>query len=283
MTRRERLERKLEKREEWAGKARERSAARFKAVSAIADNIPLGQPILVGHHSEKRARKDQARIVSGMTKGLEEGRLADHHEGKAGGLAAQLARTTFSDDPDALDQLAARIAKLEAECERKTSWNAAWKRGAAAGEKKAKAKGKTSAEDLLIARLDGGEQALREAGHSQAIILAANTSMEPGYSWVKAPFDMTHLRAEIRRLKGRVEEITRQQARQARAEAAGGVTIARSADGFWCTVTFAEKPERSILEALRDAGYRFGAGSWSGYLKDLPPAVVAMEATNKQG
>src|SRR5690348_14788034 len=32
------------------------------AVSAIADQIPLGQPILVGHHSEARARRDAERI-----------------------------------------------------------------------------------------------------------------------------------------------------------------------------------------------------------------------------
>ncbi len=31
--------------------------AAHAAVSALTDNIPLGQPILVGHHSEKRARR----------------------------------------------------------------------------------------------------------------------------------------------------------------------------------------------------------------------------------
>ncbi len=41
-----------------------------KAVSAIADNIPLGQPILVGHHSEKHARRDAAKIQNGMQKAV---------------------------------------------------------------------------------------------------------------------------------------------------------------------------------------------------------------------
>ena len=31
------------------------ATAASKSVSAIADNIPVGQPILVGHHSERRA------------------------------------------------------------------------------------------------------------------------------------------------------------------------------------------------------------------------------------
>ncbi len=37
-----------------------------KSVSAIAENIPMGQPILVGHHSEKRARRDAEKIQNGM-------------------------------------------------------------------------------------------------------------------------------------------------------------------------------------------------------------------------
>jgi hypothetical protein len=39
-----------------------------RGVAAIADHIPLGQPILVGHHSERRARKDAQRIEDGMRK-----------------------------------------------------------------------------------------------------------------------------------------------------------------------------------------------------------------------
>ena len=36
-----------------------------KGVRAIMDSIPPGQPILVGHHSEARARRDKVRIDSG--------------------------------------------------------------------------------------------------------------------------------------------------------------------------------------------------------------------------
>lgn len=42
---------------------RERDAAQARAgFERLADGIPLGQPILVGHHSERHARKDQARL-----------------------------------------------------------------------------------------------------------------------------------------------------------------------------------------------------------------------------
>jgi hypothetical protein len=34
------------------------------AVHRIADNIPFGQPILIGHHSERHARKDAESAVA---------------------------------------------------------------------------------------------------------------------------------------------------------------------------------------------------------------------------
>lgn len=58
MTRRERLEAKLAKREEWASKAQGKADARFESTRKLADSILLGQPILVGHHSEGHARRD---------------------------------------------------------------------------------------------------------------------------------------------------------------------------------------------------------------------------------
>ena len=39
---------------------------RFSRAHSIADGIPFGQPILVGHHSEKRHRADLARIDNNM-------------------------------------------------------------------------------------------------------------------------------------------------------------------------------------------------------------------------
>lgn len=59
----ERFDNYSEKREADADRARE-------GVAAIADNIPLGQPILVGHHSERHARKDAERIENGMRKAV---------------------------------------------------------------------------------------------------------------------------------------------------------------------------------------------------------------------
>lgn len=62
----ERAEERAERFEEYSDKRAADGDAAREAVKAIADNIPFGQPILVGHHSERRARKDAERIQSGM-------------------------------------------------------------------------------------------------------------------------------------------------------------------------------------------------------------------------
>jgi hypothetical protein len=41
-----------------------------KAVSAITENIPLGQPILIGHHSQRHAERDAKKIENGMRRAV---------------------------------------------------------------------------------------------------------------------------------------------------------------------------------------------------------------------
>jgi hypothetical protein len=50
-------------------RAKDAESAR-KKVDSIVEHIPFGQPILVGHHSERRARKDAQRIDEGMRKSI---------------------------------------------------------------------------------------------------------------------------------------------------------------------------------------------------------------------
>lgn len=130
MTRRERLERRAEKRREWSDSRSAKSSASFERAQSIADGIPFGQPILVGHHSERAHRRDIARIESGMAAGIEHGRKAEAHAEKAEGIEEQLARSIYSDDVDAVERLEERIAGLEAERERIKAYNASCRRGA---------------------------------------------------------------------------------------------------------------------------------------------------------
>src|SRR5262249_37261463 len=66
----ERAEERAERFQDYSTARAEDAHTAREAVSKIADNIPFGQPILVGHHSEKHARKDAEKIENGMRRAV---------------------------------------------------------------------------------------------------------------------------------------------------------------------------------------------------------------------
>lgn len=79
----ERARLKAERYEGWADSARERSTTAFEKAIGMVSAIPMGQPILVGHHSERRHRNDLERSDNAMRKSLEEDKKATSHGNKA--------------------------------------------------------------------------------------------------------------------------------------------------------------------------------------------------------
>lgn len=251
----------MERREDWAARAAARSNARFAAASAIADHIPMGQPILVGHHSERHARRDAERIGSNMSRGCEEAQLSEHHAARADGIQRQLDRSIFSDDADAIERLEEKAADLDWQANASNKINAAWR----------KTKGQPM-EARIAALVSAGM-----VSEKTAKAIASTMAVCP---WMDKPLSTTGLRAEARRCRQRVEEIKRLQAKTAKAEVAPNGVLLTVADGF-CNVTFAEKPEREVLDALKAAGFRWGGGSWGGYLDRLPECVRELTEVTK--
>lgn len=246
MTTREKLERKLEKRKEWAGKASEKCSAEFETARKITENIPFGQPILVGHHSERMHRRDIERSASHMDKGCAEYRKAEYHEEKARGLQDQLDRTIFSDDEDAVERLQERIDERKATQERYKAANKIIRGKSTAAEKIA-----------ALVNLGFGEENARERVEKNLPI--------PAYA-------LTNNNGEIHRLEARIKDIKRRQAEQAEAEEAGGV-IAHDCGYGYMTVKFAEKPDYEIIRALKSAGFYWSRGAWHGKTESLPACV----------
>lgn len=70
-----------------ANRAKDADRARA-GVAAIVEHIPLGQPILVGHHSERHARADQKRIENGMRKAVKMWETSEYWAQRAAGALA---------------------------------------------------------------------------------------------------------------------------------------------------------------------------------------------------
>ncbi|HZL05667.1 MAG TPA: DUF3560 domain-containing protein [Coriobacteriia bacterium] len=134
MTYRERREARAERLREQADGREAKAGQAFDAADSLAERFPFGQPILVGHHSEKRARRDQDRITANMRRGIESTDKAAEMRAKADGIERAAAHAIYSDDPDAADALRAKIDKLEAQRARIKAYNASCREHKAASD-----------------------------------------------------------------------------------------------------------------------------------------------------
>ena len=105
----ERAEQRADRFQEYAEHRADESEQARAAVDRIADMIPVGQPILVGHHSEKRARKNVERIHNGMTRTLRLWEQSTYWQERAKGA---LRHAKYKERPDVR---ARRIKGLEAD------------------------------------------------------------------------------------------------------------------------------------------------------------------------
>lgn len=226
-----------------------------KSIAATA-GIPFGQPILVGHHSEKAHRAAIDRAWRAADRSVEERDLAKHHRDKAEGLSDYLENTIFDDDPDAIERIQQKIAGLE----------------------------KAHALMLAVNKVVRRNKKLDDASKISELInlglteSAAKEAIHPSESWKSVGFDsyvLSNNNANIRRYKERLVSLQKRQERKAAAESSkNGVLIQKTAYGY--TVTFAEKPEYRIIAALKNAGYYWSKGSWRGS-KALPPEVEELK------
>ncbi len=124
MTYRERREARVERLRGWAEGREAKAAAAFGKAHMMGDAIPFGQPIL-----GRADRNYRDRIDGNMRRGVESARMAERHSERADNIEAAAARAIYSDDTDAVERLAERIALLEAERDRIKAYNASCRKG----------------------------------------------------------------------------------------------------------------------------------------------------------
>lgn len=128
MTRRERLEARAAKRAQWAQSRERKSEQANDRAHELSKRFEMGQPILVGHHSEKSARSAQQRMWDATERAVEHADKAREHASVSAGIRSQLDRSIYSDDEDAIERLEERIASLEAQRDRMKVRNAEFRK-----------------------------------------------------------------------------------------------------------------------------------------------------------
>lgn len=105
----DRAEQRAERFEEYGEKRAADADRARRHVDSIADGIPMGQPILVGHHSERHARRDAEKIENGMRRAIKMWETSKYWEQRAAGAVAS---AKYKERPDVR---ARRIKTIEAE------------------------------------------------------------------------------------------------------------------------------------------------------------------------
>lgn len=224
---------------ERASKLRKAAAAAHGDARGMLDVIPPGQPILVGHHSERRHRRDLERIDKRLRKAREAEEQAASLERRA--AAAEDSHAISSDDPDAPAKLRDRIAELEATRERMKAANRVVRRRASETERIA---------------------ALAELGYGEAVakgLLEPDCFGQAGYS----PYMLSNLSGNIRRLKKRLAHLERQREQGDREPVTiGDVEICEEDNRV--RLIFPSKPDAMYRAELKRSGFRWSprAGAW---------------------
>lgn len=221
-----------------ADRAERESSANWKQASQMASIIPFGQPILVGHHSERRDRNYRARIESKHRKGYELHQKADALRSRA--EAAAKNNAIFSDDPQAQEKITDKIARLE---ERQRLMVAANK---------------------LVRKQD--RPGLTELGFTDKQIDGLFT---PDFCGRRGFPDYltTNNSANIRRLKERLKTLAAHANDETTEKEVNGITITDNVEAGRLQIFFPGKPDEAIRTQLKRHGFRWtpSVGCWQAY------------------
>lgn len=244
----ERKEERIDRYRYRAEKNREESESRHNAARTISSFIPFGQPILIGHHSEKRHRRDLDKIDNNMRKSCEASDKAAYHDAKAD--AAESNRAISSDDPEAIVKLKEKLADLLAQHANMKAVNAAHR------------------------KYVKNSVSLDASGLSEADkIRIRNYKSE--YSWEPNPYPpyaLSNRNANIKRVRERIVSLEELDKAEHVETEHDGFTVVENVDENRVQVIFPGKPSAEIRKLLKGNGFR-----WS------PRAVAWQRQLNNAG
>lgn len=221
------LDAKRERYEARAEKAVEESNTAYQNAKRIGDRIPFGQPVLIGHHSEKGHRADLKRIDNSMRKSVDATKKADYYSDKADSVGEC---GISSDDPYAVDKIKDRLQELiDLQEEMKAA-------------------------NKLIRSED--RQGLMDMGYDEALITKLFTpdfAQRIGYP----NYLLQNNNQEIRRLKLRVEELEAKQNEVFEAVDYENYRVEYDPEDNRIRIIFDGKPADEIRSKLKELGFKW--------------------------
>lgn len=235
----ERQQNRQEAYESLAGKNKRESESRFNRSSNIANQIPFGQPIFVGHYSEKRHRSDLQKIRNNMDKSFEHARKAEYYKQKAASVGKA---GISSDNPDAIQELKSKLADLQ--------------------------KRQDFMKDVNKKYRKNGWGDITGLPEAFKIETQKNIDHAATFGRKANPFESYQLQnnnANIRRIKQRIAQLEKAESTPTRSDIIGeGYIIKESKEDNRIFIKFDGKPEKEIRDIVKRNGFRWvqSIGMW---------------------
>ncbi len=243
-----------------AEKFKHESDARYKRFSQLAEVIPMGQPILVGHHSEKRHRAHLEKMDQNMRSSWEAGKKSAHYSDRA--ETAEKNTAISSDDPNCLERLEEKLTKLQ-ELQEKL--------------KQVKAALRKYIKDPNSFETSGLDERFRK--HFQDYI-------DSGYAWEKEPvkhYQLTNNNANINTVKKRIARLKHIEQAVHTEHNFGDIRIVENPGENRVQIFFPGKPSYEKRKELKSRGFRWAPsiGCWQAYYSNQSKWAAA-ELTKDQ-
>lgn len=244
----EKKEARLNNALDQSAKNEQRATQAYENSHRLADMVPMGQPILVGHHSEGMARKHQTKIENAMRSSVEASDKAEYYAGKA--KAIENNNAISSDNPDAIELLQAKLEYLMATQELYKSINKVFRNK--------KASDAEIAEELFL---------------NLGVSVKAITALLDPPSWGTRgipSYKLTNNNANMKTVRDRIEKIKSISEIPFMEMEKDGVKLVVDPEDNRVKLFFDNIPAEEVRDTLKSQGFHWSRteGAWMKYLSE---------------
>jgi len=231
---------KAERLRDAAERARTKSNQLYQESKSMTAGIPFGQPILVGHHSEKAHRRLLDRSWNKMGKSVQEDKKASYYEHRADN-AESGAGGIKTEDPDAIAKLKSELAGMQESQEMMKAANKI-------------VKSKKLSDDEKVAQLT--ELGIRGPHR----LLKPDFAGRIGF----ASYSLSNNNANMRRVAQRIKDLEERETMDNTEKEYGDITVKVDFDDNRVRIEFPGKPSDEVRKKLKSNGFRWAPsmGAW---------------------
>ena len=214
-----------------AEKMQARARAKLDQAHKMADAIPFGQPILVGHHSENRDRRYRGRIHKTFGQGFDLMDRAKYYERRS----ERMSNGISSDDPAAVQKLKKKLENLEKSQEMMKAANAVIRSLKTPEERKA------------------GLEQIGFSDKQADKILTPNVMGAIGF----ASYSLSNNNANIRRIEERIKGLEKAEKLQDRITEYRWGAVRENKENNRIQFLFDGKPDEATRKLMKESGFRW--------------------------